>query len=304
MNIKNTSYFKNPEADKKRFQDWVTRLERANGYTYEKWSVQTSLGKTQVYGLNTQNEQLTPLVIFPGFRTTALIWDLDRGLESLAKKFRLFLIETNGQPNLSDGHSPNIKSLAYGMWGATVFEQLNLESAYIAGASFGGLVCMKVALVIPDRIKGTFLLNPGCFRFVSLSAKNIYYNLLPLIRPNQKNIKQFLDQLVFCPPNHRLSDTAEQLLIQYLELAITRWKDRTDKPYYMGDQLNDISVDTYLLIGDQDQIIPYEKSVGRARKHLGNYLKAVEIFEDVGHGNECYAPCLSYIEEQLTALEC
>ena len=153
MSIKNRSYFKSPESDKKKFQKWVTKLEQMNGYEYEKWSISTSFGKTQIYGLNTQNEQLTPLDIFPGFRTTAHIWDLDKGIRSLAKKFRLFLVETNGQPNLSDGHSPDIKSLAYGEWCTEVFEKLHLESAYIAGASFGGLVCMKIALVIPDRIK-------------------------------------------------------------------------------------------------------------------------------------------------------
>ncbi|MEN0051839.1 MAG: alpha/beta hydrolase [Bacteroidota bacterium] len=303
MIIKNKSYFKNPAVDKARFQNWVTQLEQVNACTYEKWSIQTSLGTTQIYGLNTANKQLSPLVLFPGFRTTALIWDLDRGLQSLAQKFRIFLVETNGQPNLSDGHSPAIKSLDYGVWGAEVFEQLQLESAYIAGASFGGLVCMKIALVIPDRIKGAFLLNPGCFRFVALSAKNIYYNLLPLIRPNAKNIKQFLKHLIFCKPNHGLSKVAENLLVEYLELALTQWKDNTDKPYYMGNSLNDIKVKTYLLVGDQDPIIPHKKSVERAKKHLGENLKVVKVFEQVGHGNECHAPCLDYIEQTLDMLE-
>jgi hypothetical protein len=118
MKITKKSYFKNPIEDKKKFQDWVIRLERANGYTYEKKVIETSLGRTQVYGFNTTNEELETLVIFPGFRTTSLIWDLDRGLSSLANKMRVFLIETNGQPNLSEGNSPSIKSLAYGEWGA------------------------------------------------------------------------------------------------------------------------------------------------------------------------------------------
>ncbi|MEM8525142.1 MAG: alpha/beta hydrolase [Bacteroidota bacterium] len=301
--IKNKSYFKNPKQDRMRFQSWVAKLEEENGYAYDKLTVQTSFGTTQIYGFNTSNTELETLVIFPGFRTTSLIWDLDRGLYSLSQKFRIFLIETNGQPNLSEGNSPNIKSMGYGKWGAEIFEQLQLESAYIAGASFGGLVCMKISLVIPDKIKGAFLLNPGCFRLISFSAKNLYYNLLPVFKPTIKNIKKFLDKAVFCKPNHALSPSAENLLIEFVELAITQYKDNTDKPYYMGTQLDNIKVKTYLLVGDQDIIIPYEKSVKRARKHLGAKLQEVKLFNNVGHGNECHAPCLDYIEEKISVLE-
>ncbi|MGH1334831.1 MAG: alpha/beta fold hydrolase [Aureispira sp.] len=301
MKIKQKSYFKNPEQDKKAFQNWVAKLEKENGYQYDQLTIPTSLGTTQVYGFNTKNKELETLVIFPGFRTTTLIWDLDQGVSLFSKKFRVFLVETNGQPNLSDGNSPSIKSLEYGMWGAEVFEQLQLESAFIAGASFGGLVCMKIALVIPDKIKGAFLLNPGCFRLVSMGYKNLFYNLLPIIKPSAKNIRTFLDKVVFCKPNHGLTPKAENLLVEFLELVIKQYKDNTEKPYYMGNQLNDVRVKTYLFVGDADILIPYKKSVERAKKHLGQAIEQVEIFNNVGHGIECYKPCLHSIEKILTA---
>ncbi|MCH2044468.1 MAG: alpha/beta hydrolase [Saprospiraceae bacterium] len=297
--IKKTSYFKNPEQDKESFQNWVTRLEQHNGYSYDKLSIQTSLGTTQVYGFNTGNKDLETLLIFPGFRTSTLIWDLDRGLQSLAKKFRIFMVETNGQPNLSDGNSPSVKSLDYGKWGNEIFEQLGIESAYIAGASFGGLVCMKIALVIPQKIKASFLLNPGCFRLISLHPITLYYTLLPSISPKRKSILKFLDEVVFCKPNHQLSPQAETLLLDYLELAIKQYKDKTEKPYYMGKQLDNIKVKVHLLVGDADPLIPYQKSVSRARKHIKKELLHVEVFKDVGHGNECYAPCLEYVEKVM-----
>lgn len=300
MKIKRSSYFKNPKQDKEAFKNWVAKLEKENGYQYDQLTISTSLGTTQVYGFNTENTTLETLVIFPGFRTTALIWDLDQGLQALSKKYRIFLIETNGQPNLSDGNSPSIKSLEYGAWGAEVFEQLELETAFIAGASFGGLVCMKIALVIPDKIKGAFLLNPGCFRFISMGGKNLFYNLLPILKTSSDNIRKFLDKIVFCKPNHHLTKNAEKLLVEYLELAIKQYKDNTDKPYYMGHQLNDVRVKTHLLVGDSDILIPYQKSVKRAKKHLGTALQQVNVFKNVGHGIECYQPSLEYIEKVLT----
>jgi len=191
--------------------------------------------------------------------------------------------------------------LDYGRWGAEVLEQLNVQSAFIAGASFGGLVCMKISLVIPDKIKGVFLLNPGCFRMISFGIKNLYYNLLPLINTSEKNIRQFLEKVVFHKPNHRLSEASENLLIEYLLLAISKFKDNTEKPYSMGKQLNNISVDTHLLVGENDILFPPKKSIVNAKKHLHENLKSVKIFEQVGHGIECYKPCLEYIENTIKA---
>lgn len=298
---KKYSYFKNRKEDIESFEKWVFKLEQSNGYEYSKLNIETSLGQTQIYGINTEKTDLETLIIFPGFRTTSLIWDLDKGLQSLAKQTRIFLVETNGQPNLSDGYSPSIKNLDYGKWGAEVFEKLNVESAFVAGASFGGLICMKISLVIPDKIKGAFLMNPGCFRMISFGIKNMYYNLLPIINTSNKNIRKFLNEIVFHKPNHKLTEDSENLLTEYLFLAISRYKDNTEKPYYMGNQLNDISVDTYLLVGENDILLPPKKSIENAKKHLQKNLKNIELFEKVGHGIECYKPCLAYIEKIIKA---
>jgi len=84
MMQKKHSYFKNKKEDIEAFENWVFKLEQANGYEYDKFSVQTSLGKTQIYGFNTEKLDVETLILFPGFRTTSLIWDLDSGLYSLS----------------------------------------------------------------------------------------------------------------------------------------------------------------------------------------------------------------------------
>ena len=137
MKIKAISHFKAETKDRGYFEQWVKQLEQANQRKYERIEVTTSLGTTQVWGLNTNEHQLETLVIFPGARTTALIWDFDKGLDNLNQKFRIFLVETNGLPNLSDGATPDIKSLDYGVWANEVFNKLEIKKAFIAGASFG-----------------------------------------------------------------------------------------------------------------------------------------------------------------------
>jgi esterase/lipase len=298
MKIKSKSYFKDEKTDLDYFENWVTQLEKNNGRQYQRYEIETSLGKTHVWGLYTKEELLDTLVIFPGARTTALIWDFDKGLDNFNHKMRIFMVETNGLPNLSNGETPDIKSLDYGFWAEEVLDQLKIEKAFVAGASFGGLICMKLGIVKPEKIKAAFLLNPGCLQPFSLKLKNLYFNLLPIINPTEKNVLKFLDKAVFSKPNHKLSEFSEKMLVDYEVFAINRYKDKTQKPYYMDRQLENVKVDTYLLVGDKDLLFPFKKSVENTKRQIKK-LKATKIFTDVGHGIETYDKALNYMGEQI-----
>lgn len=276
-------------------------MELLNNKRYDNISINTSLGQTQVWGLNSKREDLATLVIFPGARTTPLFWDLDNGLNNIGKSLRIYMIETNGLPNNSDGNTPDIKSDGYGHWANEIFEQLRIEKAFVAGASFGGLIAMKLAKVQPQKISAAFLLNPGCLQPFSMKMSNLYYNLLPIIKPTEKNVRKFLDKAVFCKPNHQLSKEAEQMLVDYELLALTRYIDKTQKPYYMNDELNHANVATYLLEGDKDLLFPSEKSITNARKHLPD-LRDVVVYPNVGHGIEIYSKALQYIGNTISSL--
>jgi len=302
MSIKYKSYFKSPDQDHAWFNSWVNRLEQANDRKYQQITLHTSLGKTHVWGLNTDDPSAETLVIFPGARTTSLFWDFDRGLDHLGHPLRIFMVETNGLPNLSDGGTPDIHSMEYGHWASEVLDKLNIKSAFVAGASFGGLVCMKLAIFSPEKIKAAFLLNPGCLQPFSLTWKNLYYNLLPIISPKAANVSTFLDKAVFCKPNHQVSPAAEQMLIDYEVFAISRYKDRTQKPYYMDKELSEIKTDTYLLEGDRDLLFPYERSVDNAKKYIRT-LKDVRVFEQVGHCIETYDQAMHYIGEVIKSYD-
>lgn len=301
MEKKFTSYFKNPEQDKKWFNNWVSDLEALNNKKYHRIEVNTELGKTHIWGRNVDRSDLQTLVIFPGARTTVLFWDFDNGLEEIEKHFRIFMVETNGLPNLSDGVTPDIHSLGYGEWAAEVFDQLKIDQAFIAGASFGGLICMKLCRVSPLKVKAAFLLNPGCLQPFSLSLKNLYYNLLPIFSPTRKNVLTFLEKAVFCKPHHVLSTASEKLIIDYEVFALTRYKDNTQKPYSMGSELKDINTPTYLIEGDKDLLFPYQKSIDNAKKNITT-LKEVVVLPNVGHGIETHKKAIQIILERTKAL--
>ncbi len=301
MEIKKKSFFKNQDADIAWFEGWAAQVEAASGRKYERIPLQTALGKTHVWGLNTEDKSLETLVIFPGARTSPLFWDLDQGLDNLGQKLRIYLVETNGLPNSSDGNTPDIQSLDYGIWAAEVLDKLNIDQAFVAGASFGGLICMKLGITNPEKVKAAFLLNPGCLQSFSMTLKNLYYNLLPIMAPSAKNVSKFLDKAVFSKPNHQLSAGAEKLLIDYEVFALKRYKDKTQKPYYMNEQLAQVKVDTYLLEGNKDLLFPFQKSIDHAKAKISG-LKDVVVFEHVGHGIETYDKALNYIGAKIAGL--
>lgn len=301
MKVKFSSAFKAPEADHHWFKNWVSQLEKVNDRTYEKIEVKTDLGKTMVYGLQTSDKTLEPLVIFPGARTTALIWDFDRNLDHLLDRFRIYLVETNGLPNLSDGNTPDIKSQDYGHWAAAVLDKLGLQRCYVAGASFGGQICMKLSLTNPEKIKAAFLYNPGCLQPFSLSLKNLYYNLLPIFSPKRGNVEKFLEKAIFLKPHHYLSPKAWELLVDYELFALTRYIDKTQKPYFMNEELKQVKSSVYLVLGDHDLLFPVEKSITNAKNLIQN-LKDIQV-HPAGHGVETLPQAMLYLKEKIGELE-
>jgi pimeloyl-ACP methyl ester carboxylesterase len=147
--------------------NWAIRVADLSGTSYERINLETALGETIVWGINRDRVDLKTIVIFPGFRTSSLFWDLDNALKPLKEDFRIFLVDTNGQPNLSDGNTPDIRSNDYGAWAADILKKLRVEKAIVAGASFGALVSLKLCIVVPRLVEKVILLNPGCLQAFS-----------------------------------------------------------------------------------------------------------------------------------------
>ncbi len=273
------------KVDIHRFYEWVSKLEKAIGRTYHKFELPTMLGKTQVWALNHEKQNLPALVVFPGYRTSPLFWDLDNGLDVLIEKYRIFLVETNGQPNPSEGNTPLIRSDGYGLWAAEVVLSLGLQKCFVAGASFGGLVACKLCITSPELVEACFLLNPGCLQPFSLSPRNLYYNLLPILSPTEKNIQKFLEKGVFHKPEHTLTPPRMALAVAYQRHAITRYVDKAQKPYFMKDELMQVKSDIHLIVGEKDMLFPAKRSVSNARRYFEN-LQQVHVLPGVGHAIE------------------
>lgn len=286
MKIKAVSSFKSSQ-DYQILEKWNADIQQLYGTKYERIDIKTSLGNTVVWALNNNKKDFEPLVIFPGARTCAMFWEMNNVLENLKNDYRIYLVDVNGQPSLSDGNTPDITSKDYGFWAAEVLKGLGLQKATVAGASLGGLICLKLCLVAPQMVDKAILLNPAGLGNFSLSIKNLYYNILPIVSSSRKNVEKFLENAVLYNQNHNIPTKDKELLVDFQMLALTKFKDKTDKPSkgIPAKELNQITSKIYLIVGDKDILFPYQKSVAIAKKELKN-LQQVFVIKDTGHGIE------------------
>jgi len=286
MNIKGTSFYKNPDEAKVFLEEWNYKIQLLNNSFYEKIYARTSLGKTIAWGYNTERTDLETIVIFPGFRTCGMFWDFDNGLVPLKNHYKIYLVDINGQPCLSDGNSPDIKTTDYGIWASELFEKLNINKATIIGASFGGIVCMKLCLVSPQLVKKAILMDPAGISNFSSSLKNLYYNFLPIIFKSRRSVIKFVNKIALHPQQQDLPPAYRELLIDYILFTLKNFQNKADLPVALPkDDLKKISTDIYLLLGENDLLFPPEKTAAIAQKNISS-LKQVKILSNTSHGIE------------------
>src|SRR5947209_19052476 len=133
MKTKAISSYKS-EADKQFVEEWIKRVNTLNDSFYKKISLETSFGETIVWAFNHERHDLEPVFILPGARTFGMYWDLNDNLKPLKKDFRIYLVDVIGQPGLSSGNSPNVKTNEFGLWICELLDGLNLDKTNIVGA--------------------------------------------------------------------------------------------------------------------------------------------------------------------------
>lgn len=286
MSATKSSYFTNPTEAKEFLERWNTKVQTLNNFFYEKIEVETSFGKTVVWGSNTQRTELETLVFFPGARTCALFWDMNNALAGLRKNYRIYIVEVNGQPNVSDGLCPDMKNNELGVWATEIFKKLSIAKASVVTASFGGIVAMKLCLESPSLVdKAVLMATPG-IRGFSMSLKNLYYNILPMISPTQKNLDKFLNMAIFHPPHHAVPAAYYKLISEYLLYVLRNHKFKGEYPAPLRkEELNRLKNDIYLILGDKDLLYPPSRTIKIAQKNIAS-LKDIKLVANTAHGIE------------------
>jgi pimeloyl-ACP methyl ester carboxylesterase len=229
----------------------------------------------------------TPLVLLHGYTSSTYSWkDV---FEPLSKSFRVIAVDLKGF-GFSGKPDGDYTRRAQGILVAHLLEHLNIEKAWLCGSSMGGEVALNTALENPQRVAGLILIDSGGVPVPGGGSLAPNYLLIPVIGRVLTALALRSDKLVREGLGKSFYDrgkvTNERVAAYYLPLQtrggqLAALRARTQLGQFpVEPKLGGINVDTLILWGAQDAVIPV--TAGHKMNALIKRSKLV-TFENCGH---------------------
>lgn len=122
----------------------------------ESLEVQTRFGRTHLLAAGPRDGQ--PLVLVQAVAGSAPLWY--HQLSFFAEHFRVYALDTPGQPGRSDPNPPSLFDGGYTDWLLDVLDGLQIERANLAGVSSAGGYVMNFAIRHPERVHKLVMISP------------------------------------------------------------------------------------------------------------------------------------------------
>lgn len=220
-----------------------------------------------------------PILLIHGFAGSKEYWD--KIIPDLANEYRVIALDLPGHGESGMGKDiDSIEDMA-----STIMElldQLGLEKVTLFGHSLGGYITLAFAELYPQYLKGFSLVhstaNPD-----SEEAKEARENNVKKIQ--EEGAEPFIEGLskkLFSPENmevnaKELEETAQiglKTKVEGLVSALLAMKNRPDRNHV----LKDTELPVLLIAGEQDQIIPPEKTFTVNKTNIEK-----KTIKDAGH---------------------
>ncbi|MCF4099596.1 alpha/beta fold hydrolase [Maritalea mediterranea] len=224
-----------------------------------------------------------PLFILPGMSIAGpMMLDF---FANLQKTHLLIAPDLIGQPGHSEDRPFPSRRGAYGRWGFEVLDQLGIDKAGMASASFGGSIALEMTALAPERIGKQALVVPAGLTpnlpylklYVGLAANWLTYRYWPFHDDQQistawlKHIARPLSRSL-TPDNLDYFDA----VIRYTEF----WRHRPAGPFKPGDFEANVTP-TFAIFAQQDFVFPHKPTLANAQQALP--MAHTEILEQSAH---------------------
>lgn len=278
------SFYKN-SSDKEWINDWSNRVLDKSKIVFDRVTVNTTFGETNIYTHHAEKTELPAVIILPGMLTSSLYWVINNSLMSFKDGYRLFLIDTIGQPGLSAGTNPNIKTNEYGKWLNELTDHLKITNAYWIGASFGCQLIVKLSQVAPAKINKAVFICPGGIVQIGMTWKNISSNMGLIWFRNNYVVKRFIQKVVY-GKTFSLNENEHQLLYEAILGNVQRFKMNTGYPYPMKQtEFEKLRMPLLILPGEDDPMFS-PKRLSKRIKKVFPVQPTISILPGHGHGSE------------------
>jgi pimeloyl-ACP methyl ester carboxylesterase len=186
--------FYKSERGYKAITNWYDSLIDQFAFDFVSQYVNTRYGKTHM--LVAGPEDSVPFILVSAIAGSAPLWY--HQIPFFAQYYRVYALDTNGQPGRSDPNPPVFLEDGYSDWLLDVLDALGIESAYFAGNSSAGWYVMKLAIRAPKRVKKIIMLSPSGLARARFPIKIILTNVLSK-KKDEKNLEDDLTTRSFMP---------------------------------------------------------------------------------------------------------
>ncbi|MGA7410556.1 MAG: alpha/beta fold hydrolase [Bryobacteraceae bacterium] len=206
-----------------------------------------------------------PILMIMGLSFTLDMWF--RITPVLSKRYRLILFDNRGVGRSDTPRGPySMRQMADDA--VAVMEAAGVSSAYVMGASMGGMIAQELALRYPKRVRALLL---GCTSGGALGSKLPHFRRLPITIGSAKTYEErewLFSPLIYADstPKERIEEDI-QVRLRYPQLpagfysqfaAILAWSSYR--------RLHQIEAPTLVMHGDEDRLVPMENGLRVARR--------------------------------------
>ena len=270
---------------------WIAKVPDTDaGVMAEKYG-HTPLLRTSQTGIRYRdqgNPNGAVLLLLHGSNASLETWE--PMIDNLKDEFRLISIDQHGHGLTGPHPESDYSSAARVAAGVEVLDHLNIQSAIWAGNSMGGGIAWRAALMAPARVSGLILIDPSGaqtdqpvtpYLGAQLARTKLGQLILPSITPRalvKKSLLQSVADPEFVTPE-MVDRYWEMLRYPGNRNAMAKAMTLT-RESALWAQLNQVSLPSLILWGEQDHIIPvshakaFERQLERAE---------VVIYPDAGH---------------------
>jgi len=256
-----------------RIADGETRFLAAYDAALKLWPVPceeidiaTRFGSTHV--IVSGPKGAPPLVLLHGYMATSVMWSPN--IADFSKRYRVYAIDTMGQPGKSVPAAPIRDAEDYAAWLAATLDALRLDRISLVGMSFGGWLALTFAVATPQRVRQLVLLSPG--GLLPVARQFILRGMLMVFFPTRFTVRSFMRWAGFRDAPGK-TDVRRVLDVMYLGMKHFQMPAETLRIAanpLTDEELRATRTPVLLLMGNREVLCDAAAALARARRLMPN----------------------------------
>jgi len=199
---------------------------------------------------------------------TSIMWSPN--MADFSERYRVYAIDTMGQPGKSVPAEPIRNADDYVTWLTATLDGLHLDRVSLVGMSFGGWLALTLTVAAPARVRQLVLLSPG--GLLPIARQFVLRGMLMVFLPTRFTVRSFMRWAGFRDVPGK-TDVRRVLDVMYLGMKHFRMPAETVRVVanpLADHELRAMRTPVLLLMGNGEVLCDAATALTRARRLMPN----------------------------------